>query len=108
MFFSSPIKCKKMSEAMIEMKNNPNIKCIDARSLEEYEEGHLPNSIHIPLNGLPRIEQRIPHETTLFVYCASGMRSKQACKWLIKAGYQEVYNLGGLMNYQGEITKPFQ
>lgn len=108
MFFNSPIKNMNMSEAVEEMKKNPKIKLIDVRSLEEYEEGHLPNSRNFPLSNLERIQHTVAVDDTVYVYCASGMRSKQACKWLMKAGYVDVYNLGGIMNYHGEISKPFQ
>jgi len=43
-------------------------------------------------------EERTQHLNTdkpLLVYCASGVRSEQAAKWLLKKGFKEVYNLKG-------------
>lgn len=71
---------------------------VDVRSPQEYEEGHLENSILIPeyeirsniLNMLPNKNQMI------IVYCSSGIRSKKAQRILWQMGYTNVYNL-----YQG-------
>ena len=80
-------------------KNNAIL--IDVRSKQEYEEGHLPNAIHISLYDLEKeVLKQIPNKTTyIIVYCSSGIRSKQAQELLEKMGYEEVYNLkNGLSN----------
>ena len=71
---------------------------LDVRSPQEYEEGHLNNSISLPeyeiklniLNIVPDKQQEI------IVYCSSGSRSMKAQRILQQMGYTNVYNL-----YQG-------
>ena len=46
---------------------------------------------------LPDKEQRI------YVYCRSGNRSKQAAKKLVKLGYTNIIEIGGIMDYHGEV-----
>lgn len=76
------------------MKQN-NTVLLDVRSKQEYEEGHLPQAVHISLYDLAQqIEKKIPNkDTCIIVYCSSGSRSKQAQQLLIQMGYEEVYNL---------------
>ncbi len=73
-------------------------KVIDVRSQSEYRNGHIKNSINIPLadilNGVKR--NGINKETPLILCCASGARSASAKRFLIKEGYTNVYNGGSL------------
>lgn len=74
---------------------------IDVRSRREFKEGHLENSINIPLPEIRKnIEKQINDKTTkILVCCASGIRSKKAAEILENIGYINVYNLkGGLEN----------
>ena len=55
---------------------------IDVRSMQEYNEGHLDNSILLPeYEILKKIENIVPNKNTkLILYCSSGTRSKKAQK----------------------------
>lgn len=79
---------------------------LDVRGADEYAEGHIPGSVNIPLQVLPT-KQGLPEdlETPLFVYCRSGGRSRRAAAFLEKIGYRNVKNIGGIMNWEGEIKK---
>lgn len=44
-------------------------------------------------------------ETPLFVYCLSGVRSRQAAGLLRRMGYTDVTDLGGICNYRGKVVK---
>ncbi len=68
---------------------------IDVRSPQEYNEGHLDNSILLPeYEILKKIENIVPNKNTkLILYCSSGTRSKKAQKELEKIGYTNVYNV---------------
>lgn len=82
--------------AMDLIENNAVI--IDVRSSEEYDTGHIENSINIPVDSISTIEY--DKDTVIIVYCATGMRSSNAAKTLIDLGYTNVYNLdGGLINW---------
>ena len=76
---------------------------LDVRGADEYAEGHIPGSVNIPLQQLPE-KKGLPEDlsTPLFVYCRSGGRSRRAAAFLEKAGYANVKNIGGIMNWQGE------
>ena len=62
---------------------------IDVRSPQEYNEGHLDNSILLPeYEILKKIEDIIPNKNTkIILYCSSGTRSKKAQEELEKMGY---------------------
>ena len=82
-----------------EMLKKENV-LIDVRSHQEYEEGHLIGAILIPLYTLEtEILKNVPNkQTTIIVYCASGIRSKQAQEILESLGYENVYSLKGGLN----------
>lgn len=94
-------------EAQERLKKEQNIIVLDVRTVEEYEEGHIPNSILLPLQNLPEgAGEKLPNkQQTIFVYCRSGVRSRQACQILIDLGYERIFNLGGILDWTGEIVK---
>ena len=82
---------------------NNNAVVIDVRSLDEYNTGHIEGSINIPVDSINSISYS--KDTTIIVYCASGMRSANAADTLTKLGYTSVYNLdGGLINWGFELV----
>lgn len=82
-----------------------NAVLLDVRTAQEYEEGHIPDSINIPLDELVNIEQTISKkETPLFVYCHSGGRSSLAVEFLHTIGYTNAKNIGGIISYKGETA----
>jgi molybdopterin/thiamine biosynthesis adenylyltransferase/rhodanese-related sulfurtransferase len=70
---------------------------LDVREREEYEQGLIPGSIHIPRGNLEtRIESRVPDRSTpVIIYCASGTRSAYAAKTMADLGYTDVVSLAG-------------
>ena len=84
----------------------PNALLLDVRTQEEYADGHIPESRNLPLQTLGRTELLPPaRETPLFVYCLSGVRSRQAAGLLRRIGYTDVTDLGGICNYRGKVVK---
>lgn len=71
---------------------------LDVRTPEEYAEGHIQNSKLLPLQELrQRAEKELPKDSTIVVYCRTGVRSAQASQILVDLGFREVYNvLGGI------------
>jgi hydroxyacylglutathione hydrolase len=68
---------------------------LDVRNPIEYEAGHLPGAVNIPLGRLPdRIGELDPNRRTL-VYCQSGGRSAIAASVLLQHGFRSVVNLDG-------------
>ncbi len=80
---------------------------IDVRSKSEFNNEKIPNSLNIDIFS-PNFNQRIANldpQKEYFMYCQSGMRSKRACKRMIKAGFKKVYNLrGGISQYEGRTV----
>ena len=80
---------------------------LDARSEEEFSEGHIPGATVIPHDEIEeRAENEIPEkDVPVFVYCRSGRRSKIAAEALISLGYSEVYEFGGIIDWPYEIEQ---
>ncbi len=79
---------------------------LDVRSRSEYEGGHVPGSIHIPLDALERVKTEIPDPATpIFAYCLSGGRSSSAVGKLKAMGYTDVTNIGGINRYRGKTER---
>src|SRR5262245_12591083 len=70
---------------------------VDVRERHEWDEGRLPDAVHIPRGSLEsRIERAAPdHSQPILVYCGSGTRSAFAAKTLEDLGYDNVTNLDG-------------
>lgn len=76
-----------------------NVKIIDVRAKEEYDERHLDNAINIPYENIVeeiKNDSSINKDTPIIVYCKSGARSEKAYNSLKDAGYNHIYNLGAI------------
>ncbi len=80
---------------------------IDARTIEEFNEGHIENAILIPEYEIgERAEKELPDKNQLIlVYCRSGRRSKIASQALVDLGYTNVKEFGGIIDWEYEIVK---
>ena len=80
---------------------------IDARTEEEFAEGHIENAILIPEYEIKdRAEKELPYkEQLILVYCRSGRRSKIASEELVKLGYTNVKEFGGIIDWPYEVVK---
>ena len=80
---------------------------IDARTQSEYDEGHIPGAILIPEYEIAdRAEKELTDKKQLIlVYCRSGRRSKIAAEELVKLGYTNVKEFGGIIDWEYEIAK---
>ena len=95
-----------MNDAVIMMQDVSNYLIVDVRTVEEYKEGHIPSAINIPNESITDRPDELPNiDQILFVYCRSGNRSKQASDKLVKLGYTNVYEIGGISSWTGEIEK---
>ena len=80
---------------------------IDARTQEEYDQGHIPGAILIPEYEIAdRAEKELPDKDQLIlVYCRRGRRSKIAAEELVNLGYTNVKEFGGIIDWKYEIEK---
>ena len=80
---------------------------IDARTEEEFAEGHIENAILIPEYEIKdRAEKELPDKDQLIlIYCRSGRRSKIASDEIVKLGYTNVKEFGGIIDWPYETVK---
>jgi phage shock protein E len=80
---------------------------IDVRSPGEFNSGHLPNAINIPLDGIETVLPRRVKDKNqmLLLHCLSGMRSGMAKQKLKSLGYANVFNLGSLARARKIVGK---
>ena len=95
------------AEAKALMDSESGYIIIDARTQEEYDQGHIPGAILIPEYEIAdRAENELPDKDQLIlVYCRSGRRSKIAAEELVKLGYTNVKEFGGIIDWEYEIVK---
>ena len=96
-----------MAEAKEIMSTEKDYILLDARTQEEYADGHIPGAICVPNETIgtePPVE--LPDkEKKILVYCRSGNRSRQAAAKLAAMGYSNIVEFGGIMDWDGEIEK---
>ena len=95
------------AEAKALMDSESGYVIIDARTQEEYDQGHIPEAVLIPEYEIAdRAEKELPDKNQLIlVYCRSGRRSKIAAEELVKLGYTNVKEFGGIIDWGYEIVK---
>lgn len=94
-----------MEEAKKRMEIDDGHVIVDVRTEEEYASGHIPEAICIPdetiykdrPSALPDLDQ------VILIYCRSGNRSKRSARMLYEMGYTNVYEFGGIIDWDGEI-----
>ena len=79
---------------------------VDARTTEEFAEGHIPDAILIPEYEIAdRAPSELPDKDQLIlVYCRSGRRSKIASQALVELGYTNVKEFGGIIDWPYDVV----
>ena len=95
------------SDAKALMDSESGYIILDVREQYEYDEGHITGAILIPYDKIAdRAENELPDKDQLIlVYCRSGRRSKIAAEELVKLGYTNVKEFGGIIDWEYEIVK---
>ena len=94
-------------EAKALMDSESGYIILDTREQYEYDEGHIPGAILIPYDEIAdRAEKELSDKDQLIlVYCRSGRRSKIAAEELVKLGYTNVKEFGGIIDWEYETVK---
>lgn len=81
----------------IQLNNREDGVFLDIREADEYDNGHIPDAIHIPLKQLPERASELSkyRDRPVIACCRSGNRSTAAGSILAKNGFESVYNLAG-------------
>ena len=95
-----------MDEAVTMMAQETGYIILDVRRPDEFAAGHIPNAINVPNETIDTDEiAELPDKDQLImVYCRSGRRSKEASEKLVKLGYTNIVEFGGILDWKGEIV----
>lgn len=79
---------------------------LDVRTPEEYEKRRIPNAVLLPIAEIKagNVIATLPDKKQkILVYCWTGRRAEDASAMLVKMGYGNVINIGGLVDWTGEV-----
>lgn len=94
-----------MDEAVTMMAQETGYIILDVRRPDEFAAGHIPNAINVPNEaiGTDEIAELPDKDQLIMVYCRSGRRSKEASEKLVKLGYTNIVEFGGILDWKGDI-----
>ncbi len=80
---------------------------LDVRRADEFAGGHIPGAINVANEDIGSEQPaELPDlDRVIYVYCRSGRRSKDASAKLAAIGYTNIYEFGGILDWDGEIEK---
>ena len=95
-----------VNEAVTMMAQESGYIILDVRRPDEFAAGHIPNAINVPNESISTAAiPELPDKSQLIlVYCRSGRRSKEASEKLVKLGYTNIVEFGGILDWKGEIV----
>ena len=95
-----------MEKAIELMNTQTGYLILDVRTQEEYDAAHIPGAICIPNESIgEEAPAQLPDKGQLIlVYCRSGNRSKQAAEKLVKLGYTNILEFGGIIDWPGDTV----
>jgi hydroxyacylglutathione hydrolase len=84
------------------MRSDPDLQVLDVRERPEWEEGHIPGSVHAPYHGIDDVPEGIDPQRPVAVICSSGARSATAASLLKRYGVQAVTHVadGGVGTWE--------
>ena len=95
-----------MDEAVTMMAQEAGYIILDVRRPDEFAAVHIPNAINVPNEsiGTSDIPELPDKDQLIMVYCRSGRRSKEASEKLVKLGYTNIVEFGGILDWKGETV----
>jgi len=95
------------AQEFAEVLKNPEIQIIDARTPQEFSEGHIPGAVNIDIGGEDFFKkmERLDKDRPVAVYCRSGRRSKIAAERFAGKGFKVTELDGGIITWKGKIEK---
>lgn len=95
----------KASELKKKLDQNENFVLIDVREQKEWDEGHIPGAVFIPLSQFEQeFEKHLKNpDAEIVVQCRSGKRSFSACQLLLGEGFTNLKNMtDGILGWMDE------
>lgn len=95
-----------MDDAVSMMAEESGYIILDVRRPDEFATGHIPGAINVPneIIGTSEIPELPDKDQLIMVYCRSGRRSKEASEKLVKLGYTNIVEFGGINDWKGDIV----
>ncbi|MBQ7677755.1 MAG: rhodanese-like domain-containing protein [Lachnospiraceae bacterium] len=93
-------------EAKELMKEDNDSVIVDVRTKEEYDEGHIPGAVLVPIEEIreKKVDAALPDkDALLLLYCRTGRRAEDAAALLAEMGYTDVRSFGGIVEWDGEV-----
>lgn len=90
-------------ELRIMLERGETVQVVDVRELEEWEAGHIPQAVHIPLGQLPFRLDELRKDVPVVMVCRSGARSYQATAFASGLGYDAANMAGGMLAWTGDV-----
>lgn len=92
------------AEEAKDMIDSGDVTVVDVRTEEEYNEAHIPGAVLVSNESISsEPPEALPDKDgILIVYCRTGVRSRQASDKLVELGYTQVYDMGGIVDWEYE------
>ncbi len=89
------------AEEAKKMMDEEDVIIVDVRTKEEFLEAHIEGAILLTLDTIPdKAQDIIPDKNaTYLIYCRSGARSNQGANKLVSMGYENIYDFGGIIDW---------
>jgi hydroxyacylglutathione hydrolase len=89
-------------DELAERLDDDELMVLDVRDEDEYEDGHLPGSVHLPYGQIPKRKDELPRDRPIAAICTSGKRSGLAASILQREGFERVLHVadGGVETWQ--------
>ena len=95
-----------INEGLKDYQIEEKVVLLDDREADEYAGGHIAGSINLPLSRFMEADTKFKDKSVpIYVYCHSGARSKRMAAGLTKLGFTKVVNIGGIMDYKGQLER---
>ena len=74
---------------------------LDVREPEEWQAGHVPGALHIPMGEVTEARDRLPTDRPILAICRSGGRSARVTAALVSWGFDAANVAGGMQAWAG-------
>ncbi len=92
---------QKYNCTFLEEKMSEGGQLIDVRSPIEFKQGALDGAVNIPITNVQTLKDSIDNSKPVLLYCRTGARSEMVKKHLEQLGFNQVHNIGGILQFSG-------